>query len=42
MRAELLSDVDGIYRVDGPDRFTVIADIGRYAVNHPPRTPFQG
>jgi hypothetical protein len=33
-------DIDGIYRVDGPDRFTVVADIGGYAVNHPPQTSF--
>jgi hypothetical protein len=30
----------GIYRVDGPNRFTVVADIGAYAVQHPPNTPF--
>jgi hypothetical protein len=34
------SDVDGIYRVDGPHRFTVVADIGRFASSHPPHTPF--
>jgi sugar lactone lactonase YvrE len=34
------SDVDGIYRVDGPSRFTVVADIGHFAVAHPPATPF--
>src|SRR6266566_2178357 len=34
------SDVDGIYRVDGPHRFTVVADIGQFAINHPPATPF--
>jgi hypothetical protein len=33
--------VDGIYRVDGPHSFTVGADIGRFAINHPPHTPFQ-
>jgi sugar lactone lactonase YvrE len=33
-------DVVGIYRVDGPDRFTVIADIGAWAVAHPPATSF--
>jgi hypothetical protein len=32
--------VDGIYRVDGPHRFTVVADIGRFASSHPPHTPF--
>jgi hypothetical protein len=35
------SDVVGIYRVDGPDRFTVIADIGEFSVRHPPKTPFE-
>ena len=30
----------GIYRVDGPDTFTVIADIGAFAVQNPPQTPF--
>src|SRR5256885_5357077 len=25
------SSVDGIYRIDGPNRFTVIADIGNFA-----------
>jgi hypothetical protein len=34
------SDVVGIYRVDGPDRFTVVADIGAFALAHPPATPF--
>lgn len=32
--------VDGIYRVDGPDRFTVIADLGAWSAAHPPATPF--
>jgi hypothetical protein len=32
--------VDGIYRVDGPHRFTVVANIGRFAINHPPHTQF--
>jgi sugar lactone lactonase YvrE len=36
------SDVVGIYRVDGPHTFTVIADIGAWAVAHPPDTPFVG
>jgi len=35
------SDVDGIYRVDGPHSFTVVADIGAFAINHPPATPFE-
>jgi hypothetical protein len=35
------SDVVGIYRVDGPDSFTVVADIGEFAVRNPPHTPFE-
>ncbi len=34
------SDVDGIYRVDGPNSFTIIADIGEFNVLHPPQTSF--
>jgi hypothetical protein len=34
------SDVVGIYRVDDPTHFTVIADIGAFALAHPPATPF--
>jgi hypothetical protein len=34
------SDVVGIYRVDGPDSFTVVADIGAFALANPPNTPF--
>ena len=34
------SDVDGIYRVDGPHSFTVVADIGEFNINNPPTTPF--
>jgi hypothetical protein len=34
------SDTVGIYRVDGPDTFTVIADIGEFSINNPPATPF--
>jgi hypothetical protein len=34
------SDVVGIYRVDGPDSFTVIADIGAFNLAHPPDTDF--
>jgi hypothetical protein len=30
------SDVVGIYRVDGPNSFTVIADIGTFSINNPP------
>ena len=35
------SDVVGIYRVDGPDSFTVIADIGEFSVQNPPDTDFR-
>jgi len=34
------SDVVGIYRVDGPDSFTVVADIGAFALSNPPTTSF--
>ena len=34
------SDVVGIYRVDGPNSFTVIADIGAFSLAHPPATDF--
>lgn len=34
------SDIDGIYRVDGPNRFTIIADIGVFNENNPPTIPF--
>jgi hypothetical protein len=33
-------DVVGIYRVDGPNSVTPIADIGDFAVNNPPDTDF--
>ena len=32
--------IDGIYRIDGPHHFAVIANIGKFAKTHPPRTPF--
>jgi hypothetical protein len=35
------SDVVGIYRVDGPDSFTVITDIGAFNLANPPTIPFQ-
>src|SRR5437762_8265460 len=35
------SDVVGIYRVDGPDSFTVVADIGAFNLANPPTIPFQ-
>jgi sugar lactone lactonase YvrE len=34
------SDVVGIYRVDGPQSASVVADIGEFAILHPPSTPF--
>lgn len=33
-------DTVGIYRVDGPDTFTVIADIGAFSLDNPPDTDF--
>jgi len=35
------SAIDGIYRVDGPHTFTVVANIGQFAIDHPPATPFE-
>jgi hypothetical protein len=34
-------DVVGIYRVDGPDSFTVVADIGAFNIHNPPTIPFE-
>lgn len=34
------SDVVGVYRVDGPNEFTVVADIGAWALAHPPVPDF--
>jgi hypothetical protein len=34
------TDIDGIYRMDGPDHFTVVADIGAWSVAHPPIPDF--
>jgi sugar lactone lactonase YvrE len=34
------SGVDGIYRMDGPDSFTIVADIGAFNVANPPTIPF--
>jgi hypothetical protein len=34
------SDVVGIYRIDGPENFTVIADTGAFAIANPPDTDF--
>ena len=39
-RSRVGSDVVGIYRVDGLDDFTVIADIGTWSIDHPPATAF--
>lgn len=33
-------DIVGIYRVDAPTSFTVIADIGAWSIAHPPATDF--
>ncbi|WP_170106617.1 ScyD/ScyE family protein [Christiangramia gaetbulicola] len=33
-------DIVGIYRIDGPETFTVIADIGAFSVENPPKTDF--
>jgi hypothetical protein len=33
------SDIDGIYRIDGPNSFTVVADIGAFALSNPPGFP---
>jgi len=33
-------DVVGIYRVDSPDSFTIVADIGAWSTAHPPSTEF--
>jgi hypothetical protein len=30
----------GIYRVDGPHSFTVVADIGTWSIDHPPKPAF--
>jgi sugar lactone lactonase YvrE len=35
------SAIDGIYRIDGPHTFTVVANIGQFAITHPPATPFE-
>ena len=30
------NDINGIYRIDGPDSFTIIADIGQFSIDNPP------
>ena len=37
---DVAQHVVGIYRVDGPPSFTVVADIGQFSVENPPSTPF--
>ncbi len=34
------SDVVGIYRIDGPTSYTIIADIGKWSTENPPDSPF--
>ncbi len=34
------SDVVGIYRIDGPNSYTIIADIGAFSIANPPTSPF--
>jgi hypothetical protein len=34
------TDVVGIYRIDGPNSFSVIADIGAFSIANPPKTDF--
>jgi sugar lactone lactonase YvrE len=33
-------EVVGIYRVEGPDRFSVVADLGAFSIANPPATSF--
>lgn len=35
------NDIDGVYRVDGPKKFTVVANLGRWSSTHPPKTAFE-
>ena len=34
------TSIDGIYRVDSPTHFTVVADLGAWSLAHPPGTAF--
>lgn len=34
------TNITGIYRMDGPNHFTPIADIGAFSIQNPPATPF--
>jgi hypothetical protein len=38
---DLAGEVVGIYKVTGPDSSTVVADIGKFSVEHPPTIPFE-
>ena len=33
-------DIAGVYRIDGPDSFTIIADIGQFSIDNPPVPDF--
>lgn len=33
-------DISGIYRVDGPDSYTIVADLGQFSLDNPPETDF--
>ena len=37
---DVRDDVVGIYRMDGPNSFTVVADLGAFSLAHPPATDF--
>jgi hypothetical protein len=32
--------INGIYRIDGPNSYTIIADLGAFSASNPPATPF--
>ncbi len=34
------ADINGIYRIDGPDSYTIIADLGQYSLDNPPVPDF--
>jgi len=34
------TSIDGIYRVEGPHSFKLVADLGAWSAAHPPSTPF--
>lgn len=35
------TSADGIYRIDGPTSSTLVADIGTWSIDHPPKTAFE-